>query len=64
MIKFDDGKIVKLKSGGPKMTIVEMTIVESWNEEYPLYKCRWFDKEGLLQDEVFEEHTLKILKIK
>jgi len=59
MIKFDDGKIVKLKSGGPKMTIVE-----SWNDEYPLYKCRWFDKEGLLQDEVFEEHTLKILKIK
>ncbi len=34
--KFDAGEFVRLKSGGPKMT------VESYTERLDSYRCTWF----------------------
>jgi uncharacterized protein YodC (DUF2158 family) len=39
---FEVGDVVVLKSGGPKMTVVDFA--KSFAGEYPVVGCRWFDK--------------------
>lgn len=59
------GDVVKLRSGGPEMTIIEKapdtpstTLKDSIF--YPNYKCKWFDeKEFKYMEEVFNKKLLK-----
>jgi uncharacterized protein YodC (DUF2158 family) len=54
---FKDGDVVKLKSGGHKMVIVE-----GLNIEYPSYVCVWFDIYKQVTHYQFEEFLLKKVK--
>jgi uncharacterized protein YodC (DUF2158 family) len=45
------GSIVKLKSGGPNMTIVGYRDASAWHDE--TFTCIWFDDKN-------EEHSLKL----
>jgi len=51
---FKDGDVVRLKSGGPKMTIVGF---DKYSDA-DLYKCQWFDKDHRL-DGLFTEASLE-----
>lgn len=49
------GDVVRLKSGGPDMTISECPLKNAHGEDNPNYvKCKWFDKEGQLSNGTFE----------
>ncbi|WP_342606519.1 YodC family protein [Pantoea agglomerans] len=50
-VKFENGTVVQLKSGGPSMT------VDSYNESEQKYLCEWF-QEGKIQRELFREASL------
>ncbi len=54
---FAPGDIVMLKSGGPRMTVVD---VGTYGGE-PKVKCQWFagDKFDALREDVFIEEVLK-----
>ncbi|MDN3668150.1 DUF2158 domain-containing protein [Echinicola jeungdonensis] len=59
MEKFKKGDIVKLKSGGPKMTVEEF----QWNPYKNNYdkeklQCTWF-KEDIKYSEIFESAALE-----
>jgi len=57
---FKHGDIVRLKSGGPKMTLVEYGV---WGlgEEERKAKCRWFDtKNQHPLEAVFFDHELEL----
>lgn len=56
--KFKPGDIVQLKSGGPAMTISEVTTDYSGNPNGK-YRCEWF-KGASNERSVFEEETLKL----
>ena len=63
--KFKAGDIVRLKSGGPKMTIVEPA--EDFNIISPKWKCRWYSTglEGLedeYKEENFLDHELELIR--
>lgn len=46
------GDTVRLKSGGPAMTVLE--IVENMHTKQPHWaKCQWFDGKGELKEEDF-----------
>jgi uncharacterized protein YodC (DUF2158 family) len=53
-----DGTVVRLRSGGPKMTIVDFA-------KYGLgattesYKCRWFDDKNKIVEDTFTEAELE-----
>jgi len=51
MSEFQEGDVVYLKSGGPAMTITELT------EEDESF-CEWFDKNQELQNCSFKNTTL------
>jgi uncharacterized protein YodC (DUF2158 family) len=69
MPAFDRGSLVRLKSGGPVMTIDRCPGDESghfrltWGGRKKLiwhsYRCVWFDKNEL-KSEDFEEHLLAL----
>ena len=50
MDQFTKGSVVRLKSGGPYMTVHAIN-----NEDY---ECQWFDKDGKLISNIFPEETL------
>ncbi len=50
MNQFIKGSVVRLKSGGPYMTVRAIN-----NEDY---ECQWFDKDGKLISNTFSEETL------
>ena len=52
MTDFTIGQIVRLKSGGPKMTI-KSADGEAW-------ACQWFDRNGKLHNDSFPEHMLDV----
>lgn len=54
---FEIGQIVRLKSGGPKMTIKAS---ESSGDEAPIWACQWFDRNGKLHNDSFQEDMLDI----
>lgn len=51
---FNSGDEVRLKSGGPKMTVV----VTSSNLVY----CQWFNENNDLEQGTFAEHVLDLVK--
>ena len=60
--EFNVGDIVQLKSGGPKMTIMEVVC------DFPAkYKCHWYSP-GLIgledgyKHEIFLQNELKLMK--
>ncbi|HEY0875813.1 MAG TPA: DUF2158 domain-containing protein [Vicinamibacterales bacterium] len=55
--QFKPGDLVRLKSGGPGMTVVKFgkfTCGEA-------YKCRWFDDKNSLVEDTFTEAELELL---
>ncbi|HCH4002762.1 TPA: DUF2158 domain-containing protein [Vibrio parahaemolyticus] len=50
-MSFNEGDVVKLKSGGPKMTVVEVGDHECF--------CRWFDAKGQQMADNFELAALE-----
>lgn len=57
--KFKKGQIVKLKSGGPDMTIRAVLASEESNEYY----CSWFAGKKL-EDGRFSEETIELVSPK
>lgn len=51
MAKYKIGNVVKLKSGGPEMTVV------NFDEKEKLVQCQWFEESHLIMEE-FEEEIL------
>ncbi|ENO1790665.1 TPA: DUF2158 domain-containing protein [Vibrio alginolyticus] len=49
---FEEGDVVRLKSGGPNMTVVEV------DEEYGCF-CQWFDEKGNLTQSTFNSKALE-----
>nr|WP_298167085.1 DUF2158 domain-containing protein [uncultured Pseudomonas sp.] len=54
--EFKVGDIVKLKSGGPEMT------VKNWSDYHKHYVCQWFAGKKLEQGE-FKADSLKLVEI-
>lgn len=57
-MKIKEGDVVKLKSGGPNMTIKHTVVNNFSNTQH--YRCTWFDNNIELQSAVFNENELKI----
>lgn len=54
------GTIVKLKSGGPEMTVQK--VIANLNDQFTgSYKCQWFAGKKL-EDGVFPEESLELMK--
>ena len=56
--QFKAGDTVKLKSGGPVMTVVEYGSFTMGSVDG--YKCRWFDEKNKLTEGVFSEDELEM----
>ncbi|MCE4543412.1 MULTISPECIES: YodC family protein [unclassified Caballeronia] len=54
--EFEVGAIVKLKSGGPNMTVQE------WSSYYGKYVCQWFAGKKL-EDGKFQGESLELVKV-
>ncbi len=50
---FDIGDVVRLKSGGPKMTIL------GTDGAPDVFACKWFDRNGRLNKDSFEARTIQ-----
>lgn len=48
---------MRLRSGGPTMTVVTYAKFDYEQEES--YKCRWFNDKNLLQEGIFTEPELE-----
>lgn len=59
--KFKAGDVVKLKSGGPQMTIVGYRQVSLANKTATEFLASWFDTKGILQEGHFFSHTLELV---
>jgi uncharacterized protein YodC (DUF2158 family) len=57
--KFKTGDVVRLKSGGPNMTVVEYG--EFNFEAEKQYLCRWFDEKNKPAELTFREAELEIV---
>jgi uncharacterized protein YodC (DUF2158 family) len=55
--KFEPGTVVRLKSGGPKMTVVNYGKYGYGSKEE--YKCKWFDDKNQLVESTFTENELE-----
>ena len=66
MKKFKTGEKVKLKSGGPTMTVQEYKTSISQElkrvESDAAVMCSWFDKNDIRHCERFEQDTLDLVK--
>jgi uncharacterized protein YodC (DUF2158 family) len=58
--RFPNGHKVKLKSGGPTMTVVNFAKYDYSEDES--YKCRWFDHKNTLTEAVFTEPELESIE--
>ena len=56
--KFESGAEVQLKSGGPRMTVVDYDVY-GMGETEKKYKCQWFDDKNKLTEGYFTEAALK-----
>jgi len=52
------GQVVRIKSGGPKMTIQEIDEYMGWSGLAA--KCQWFDG-AELKSSIFELHSLELV---
>jgi uncharacterized protein YodC (DUF2158 family) len=55
--KFQDGTVVRLKSGGPKMTVSGYGKYGYGSTD--TYKCKWFDDKNNLIEHTFDEEDLE-----
>lgn len=55
--KFKIGDVVRLKSGGPIMTVVDYATYGYESEK--TYMCKWFDEKKKLSQERFVEEALQ-----
>jgi len=55
MSDFQSGDIVRLKSGGPKMTILGADGADALT-------CKWFDRNGKLHENSFKTAMIEIFK--
>lgn len=55
--QFQAGDVVRLKSGGPKMTVVHYGKY-GYGDEYS-YKCKWFDEKNKLVEDTFTAAELE-----
>lgn len=54
------GDVVRLKSGGPEMTVIESPLKITFGEDNPNYtKCQWFDVDGKLSNGIFVVDALE-----
>jgi uncharacterized protein YodC (DUF2158 family) len=58
--KFKSGDVVRLKSGGPNMTVVAYDVWEEYEDEKK-YKCRWFDDKHKPAELTFKEEELQLV---
>ncbi|MDT0620865.1 YodC family protein [Croceitalea vernalis] len=59
--KFTKGDVVRLKSGGPIMTIEKYKLETGWDyskESDHVVVCTWFDNDGKLESRPFEQDAL------
>ena len=54
--KFEDGAVVRLKSGGPKMTVM------SYRSDTGRYCCRWYGDEPSKHIHKTEDETFYVLE--
>jgi uncharacterized protein YodC (DUF2158 family) len=54
---FEVGQVVKLKSGGPKMTIEE---IDDYGSGHPQASCVWFEGDKR-KSSIFEFQTLEVV---
>ena len=57
--KFKTGDVVRLKSGGPNMTVVKYGLYDYEKTEKCL--CRWFDEKHKLSEQTFWEEELEVV---
>lgn len=53
------GDVVQLKSGGPEMTVNDITFVSSSEGQIPWAACVWFDEHGSHRTANFAAAALK-----
>jgi uncharacterized protein YodC (DUF2158 family) len=58
--KFDEGAVVQLKSGGPKMTVAGFGKYDAYGGGTEKYLCRWFDEKNKLVEGTFTEAELEV----
>jgi len=61
MAKFRVGDVVRLKSGGPKMTIedIKPDRLDWFYRTKDFITCIWYDRDGTLRRETFEDKVLE-----
>ena len=57
--KFNIGDVVRLKSGGPNMTVTEFDLFGGDPEKK--YLCRWFDEKHKPAELTFKEAELELV---
>jgi uncharacterized protein YodC (DUF2158 family) len=57
--KFKTGDVVRLKSGGPSMTIADYGSYGYGEEKQ--YMCKWFDSKHALTQQLFSEPELELV---
>ncbi|MTW11417.1 DUF2158 domain-containing protein [Pseudoduganella eburnea] len=60
MATFEKGVVVKLKSGGPKMTVVGVGDYGPIGPEDGV-QCTWFDEKNKLQSQTFDAAVLELV---
>jgi uncharacterized protein YodC (DUF2158 family) len=55
--RFKAGDVVRLKSGGPKMTVIRYGKFN--NNQHETLECQWFDAQNVLKYATFEECVLQ-----
>lgn len=61
--KFKTGDPVKLKSGGPEMTVKNYN-EDKYADDELMVDCDWFDKNDTKQSDTFHEDQLEIVSNK
>ncbi|MEX5664631.1 DUF2158 domain-containing protein [Pseudomonas neuropathica] len=59
MAEFKKGDVVVMRSGGPKMTVVDLGDYSGGLGPKDGVKCQWFDKTKRLED-VFDAESIEI----
>jgi uncharacterized protein YodC (DUF2158 family) len=59
--KFKAGDVVRLRSGGPNMTIVKYANYSFYDGIDMKYLCRWFDSKNVKFEHTFTEPELELV---